>query len=142
MNSSGWILFAALGVLLLLFVYSLPTFIAFRRGHEYKWIIFAINVVLGASGLGWLIAFVWAIWPTTKSLADPVLGNPTGNGRNVGHTWGEIHASASAATQGNAAHQGPQQGLDALDRLGALAQKGVLTAEEFEKKKAEILAGI
>ncbi|MCI4661636.1 MAG: SHOCT domain-containing protein [Neomegalonema sp.] len=36
--------------------------------------------------------------------------------------------------------QDPQSILDALERLGALHQSGILTQEEFETKKAELLA--
>jgi len=127
-------------VTLLLFLYALPTFIAFWRQHEYRWIIFAINVVMGATGLGWLIALVWAIYPGNKSLADPILGNPTGlDGRNVGHTLGEVSASAD---QSRDQQLGTTSALDSLDRLAALAEKGIITSDEFEKKKASLLCHI
>lgn len=47
-----------------LFVFLLPTLIAFGRGHHYKWIIFVVNV-FGSSllGVGWIAAFIWAVWP-------------------------------------------------------------------------------
>jgi len=127
-------------VIFLALLYGLPTFIAFRRQHEYRWIIFAINMVVGATGLGWLIAFVWAIYPANKSLADPVLGNPTGlAGRNVGHTLREVSTSA-----GQSCDQPLQtaSALDALDKLALLAEKGIITPDEFEKKKASLLCHI
>ena len=127
-------------ILVVALVYALPTFIAFARQHEYRWIIFAINVVVGATGLGWLIAFVWAIFPKDKSLADPILGNPTGlNGRNVGHTVGEVQA---AADQSRDKKMETASALEALDRLASLAERGVITSDEFEKKKADLLCHI
>lgn len=133
------IVFIVVGILLLL-LYGLPTFIAFSRQHEFRWIIFAINLVLGASGVGWLVALVWAIYPKNKSLADPLLGNPTGLGsRNVGHTLGEVSASAD---QSRDQQLGSASALDALDRLAALAEKGIITPDEFEKKKASLLCHI
>jgi len=37
-----------------------------------------------------------SLLPQNKSLADPLLGNPTGTGhRNAGHTLGEMRASAA-----------------------------------------------
>ncbi len=127
-------------ILAVAFLYALPTFIAFYRSHEYRWIIFAINVVVGATGLGWLVAFVWAIYPENKSLADPLLGNPTGlNSRNVGHTVGEVQA---AADQSRDKQMGTATALEALDRLATLAERGVITPDEFEKKKADLLCHI
>lgn len=133
----GYIVAIMVGVILLAFLYFLPTYIAFRRDHAFKWIIFAINVVLGASGLGWLVALIWAIYPSNRSLADPVLGNPTGTGtRNAGHALADV---AAAQAQAQAQPHGAATALDALERLNALAEKGVVTKEEFEKKKAELL---
>ena len=127
-------------VIVLALTYGLPSFIAFKRQHEYRWIIFGINIVAGATGLGWLIAFVWAVYPTNKSLADPVLGNPTGlDGRNAGHTLGEV--SASAGQSGDQPLQ-TASALDALDKLALLAEKGIITPDEFEKKKASLLCHI
>ena len=42
-------------------------------------------------GVPLLFAFVWAVWPTNKSLFDPIAGNVTGKGtRNSGDTVGSI----------------------------------------------------
>ena len=140
MSTSDWVVVGAAVVLLAAFVYALPTYIAFRRNHQFKWIILAINAVLGASGLGWLIALVWAVWPQEKSLADPLLGNPTGTGsRNVGHTLGEMRASAART---EAAGGTTSAALDAIDRLSKLAERGAITAEEFSTKKTHLLSQV
>lgn len=69
--------------------YLVPTFVAYRRKHHYRHVILALNVIGGITGLGWAVAFVWAVWPSDKSLVDPVLGNVTGKGyRNAGDTVG------------------------------------------------------
>lgn len=52
-------------------IYILPTFIAFYRKHPNRWPIFAINIVFGGTGLGWLAAIIWAFSAVHKS--------PTGN---------------------------------------------------------------
>jgi len=50
-----------------------------------------INTFSIAAGVPWLAAFIWAIWPTNKSLIDPIAGNVTGKGnRNSGDTVGSI----------------------------------------------------
>jgi hypothetical protein len=71
--------------------YFLPTLVAFYRGHEYRFVILAINLIAAWTILAWVGMLVWAVWPAEKSLADPVLGNPTGKGyRNVGDTLGAV----------------------------------------------------
>ena len=77
--------------LILLAVYFIPTFIALKRRHAYKWVILGINTFAIAGGIPWLIAFIWAVWPRNKSLIDPIAGNVTGKGtRNSGDTFGSI----------------------------------------------------
>jgi hypothetical protein len=54
------------------------------------WVIFGLNAV-GFTGVTWLGSFVWAVWPSEKSLIDPLAGNVTGTGRrNSGDTLGSI----------------------------------------------------
>ena len=77
--------------LFLLAIYFIPTFIAFQRRHIYKWVILGINTFAIAAGVPWLAAFIWAVWPTNKSLIDPIAGNVTGKGtRNSGDTIGSL----------------------------------------------------
>ena len=84
------LLFLILG-LILLAVYFIPTFIALKRRHAYKWVILGINTFGIAGGIPWLVAFIWAVWPSNKSLIDPIAGSVTGKGtRNTGDTIGSI----------------------------------------------------
>jgi hypothetical protein len=62
---------AAWGLLLgLLVLYFLPTVIAVNRGHHNALAISALNLLLGWTFLGWVIAFVWACTQTQKR--DPI----------------------------------------------------------------------
>ena len=77
--------------LILLAVYFIPTFIALKRRHTYKWVILGINTFAIVGGLPWLLAFLWAVWPRNKSLIDTIAGNVTGMWtRNTGDTIGSI----------------------------------------------------
>jgi len=42
-------------------IYFVPTFIAARRGHHNQGAIFALNIFLGWTFVGWVIALVWAL---------------------------------------------------------------------------------
>ena len=79
-------------VLFCLCLYFIPFIIAVRRRHHYKWVILGINTIGFVGVLPWIAAFIWAVWPSEKSLIDPIAGNVTGKGlRNSGDTIGSIH---------------------------------------------------
>lgn len=48
-------------LIILALIYLLPTIIAFSRGHASKWGIFATNLLLGWSGIIWLVALIWSL---------------------------------------------------------------------------------
>lgn len=55
-------------------IYFLPSIIANIRKHSHKFAIFFLNLFTGATGVGWIAAFVWAF------LDKPVVqveGKPT-----------------------------------------------------------------
>ncbi len=41
--------------------YFLPTFIAGMRNHTSTLAIFVVNLVFGVSGIGWIVALIWAL---------------------------------------------------------------------------------
>ncbi|MEV8315519.1 superinfection immunity protein [Streptomyces sp. NPDC059900] len=47
-------------VLLGVIVYLLPSLIAFNRDVELRWVVLVINIFLGASLIGWLVALYLA----------------------------------------------------------------------------------
>jgi hypothetical protein len=49
-----------IGVVVLFFLYMLPTFIATARGHKNVLAIGVLNLFLGWSLLGWLAALIWS----------------------------------------------------------------------------------
>ncbi|MGW6061537.1 superinfection immunity protein [Streptomyces sp. NPDC055189] len=55
-------------VLLGVIVYLLPSLIAFNRDVELRWVILVINIFLGASLIGWLVALYLA----TRKPKQPV----------------------------------------------------------------------
>ena len=51
------------GVVLIIgcIIYFLPTIIAFKRGKRNKVAIFALNLLLGWTFIGWAISLVWSL---------------------------------------------------------------------------------
>ena len=93
--------------LVALAAYLLPTIIAFRRKHHYKWIILGINAVFGFTGIGFLAAFVWAVWPRQTAFFDVVANDPTTNSPEAGQKiYGQMGTNVRAF---NAARSVPPQ---------------------------------
>jgi hypothetical protein len=42
-------------------VYFMPTIIAVQRGHKNALAIGVLNLLLGGTGLGWVVALVWSL---------------------------------------------------------------------------------
>ena len=90
------------------FFYFLPTIIAFYRDHHYQWVIFGINFVLGLTGLGYVIAFVWAVWPKQTGLIDVVANDPTTNSPTAGQKiFRQLGQNVNAYRQGRDGAQTP-----------------------------------
>lgn len=63
------------GGLLIWVLVLVPTIIAFRRHHPDRWLITGTNLLLGATGMGWLAALAWALRLELPNSAGPgVLG--------------------------------------------------------------------
>ena len=58
---------AGIFLLAALFVYMIPTVIAFRNGHPKRVAILFVNLLLGATVLGYIAAMLWATAPAAAS---------------------------------------------------------------------------
>jgi Superinfection immunity protein len=56
--SSGGVL---VGFIILAIPYFVPSIVAFVRHHHNQWAIFALNLLLGWTVLGWIAALVWSL---------------------------------------------------------------------------------
>jgi hypothetical protein len=74
-------LIEAMGIglfLVILFVpYWLPTIIAFVRQQPSKWGILALNLLLGWTFLGWVVALVWALSSNSAGGGHTIIVNTT-----------------------------------------------------------------
>lgn len=104
------------GVILLLaafVIYFAPTFVAAKRGHPNGTSIFLLNLLLGWSLIGWVVALVWS---ASAFQVDE-----------------RSSSSELSITE--------ESRLQSLQKLAALRDSGHLTAEEFESEKAKLLKG-
>ena len=96
-------------ILFFISVGFLPTYIAFGNNHPQKAAIFILNFFLGWTLIGWIIALCWAFVKNEPS--QVIVQNP--------------QKTTSAA--------------DELLKLTELMEKGIITQEEFNRKKSQIL---
>ncbi len=52
---------AYLVMVLLWVVYFIPAVVAFLRAHQSKVAILTLNILLGWTGIGWIVALVWSL---------------------------------------------------------------------------------
>ncbi len=130
----------SLGVLIGMAIYMIPTIVAFWRKHAYAWVIAGVNLFGGWTGAGWIVAFVWAVWPTEKALLDPLIGNVTGVGvRNAGDAVGAAQYGVDRGRTVEAATApAPEDRLAILERLARLRDQGALSEEEFQAEKTRL----
>ena len=57
-----------------LIIYFLPNIIANMRKHSHKVAIFFLNLFTGATGVGWVVSFVWAFFDKPVGRVE---GKPT-----------------------------------------------------------------
>lgn len=62
-------------IALLSAIYLLPAIIAGIRGHASAWGIFALNLLLGWSGIIWIIALIWALSNKGQAAQQTVVVN-------------------------------------------------------------------
>lgn len=101
MDGLGALLFLITCGIIILAAYFLPAIIAIKDKHLQRGAITILNLLLGWTILGWVIALVWACM---KSSAN----------NNISYA-------------------------DEIQKLSDLKDKGIITEDEFNKKKSDLL---
>jgi uncharacterized protein len=145
-NQKLLMLATIVGAILACAIYFIPSVIAFKRNHEYKWVILALNTFGGFTGIIWIAVLVWAIYPHNKSMLDPLVGPVTGRGsRNAGDPLGEANFGLKRGYSNESGKQPAiynksdiETELEMLEKLHALKVSGAISLEEFEERKNSI----
>jgi Superinfection immunity protein len=58
-------------IAVLIVVHFLPSIIAFKRGHHNRVAIFVLNLLLGWTFIGWVVALVWACTAIRPQISSP-----------------------------------------------------------------------
>jgi len=137
---ASWILFV------LLVPYFLPTIIAILRQKTNTGAIFALNLFLGWSLIGWVISLIWALSSDNVRTQTVIVNNapPASAGPAPAYEYKGVQLNRKAASPGSytgmkqAAAEQPDK-FEQLRKLKQLLDEGVLTQEEFNKQKSKLL---
>lgn len=113
-------------------VYLIPTIVAFRRRHPNRWIIGALNVALGGTGIVWLGCLVWACGAVHKSELE---GGSDGGESGLNVFANDVQKVELVGDDKLA----PEDQIDQLERLKRLLDTGVITNDQFEALKARVV---
>jgi hypothetical protein len=125
-------------------LYVLPSIIAFRRLHPNRWLILAVNVMLGATGIGWAVALVWACYAAHRPEGERDSNSPGGESglnlfindvRRIRLVEPEARQSAAGKDQRLA----PGEAVRELERLNQLRAGDHLSEAEFTECKSRVL---
>lgn len=140
MEESIKIILVVFALVLIVAIYFLPTIIAFCRNHHYRWIILGINAVFGLTGVGFLVAFIWAVWPQQTAVFDVLVNDPTSNSPEAGRKiYGQMGGNVRAFMDAKNKPLSDENEFE-LRRLAQLRDEGLITTEDFEQKKKVILS--
>ncbi|WP_062014882.1 superinfection immunity protein [Aureimonas sp. AU4] len=131
--------------LVVLLIFAIPSFVAFRRHHPNRWLILAVNIGLGGTGIGWCVALVWAL----RIVHLPGDANGSRGGESGLNLFAnDIRRVRVEPSMHGAArrHEGtpPSSGaaLHQIERLRQLLDAGHIDQAEFAQLKAAALRGI
>jgi len=136
---ASWILFV------LLVPYFLPTIIAILRQKTNTGSIFALNLLLGWSLIGWVVALIWALSSDNMRTQTVIVNNmpPAPAGQAPAYDYKGIQlqrkATGSGSTDMKHTDAGQPDKYEQLRKLKQLLDEGVLTQEEFDKQKSKLL---
>jgi len=137
---ASWILFV------LLVPYFLPTIIAILRQKTNTGSIFALNLFLGWSLIGWVVALIWALSSDNLRNQTVIVNNmpPPPSGPAPAYEYKGVQLQRKTTGSGNytGAHQAGTAQPDKYEQLRKLKQlldEGVLTQQEFDQQKSKLL---
>ncbi|MCL9804779.1 superinfection immunity protein [Flavobacterium amniphilum] len=107
---------------LLLLVYFLPTAITLNRKKTGTATIIVLNLFLGWTVVGWVIAFIWACSNGKQVPLITINNNQHNNEEKIEFPAPSLHNK-----------------LDSLRRLKDLLDSGALSVEEYENEKGKLL---
>ena len=137
-------------IILILVPYFLPSIIALFRGKSNSTAIFMLNLFLGWTFIGWVVALIWAV-SKDRDIQTIVVNNNSFTDYKTLSTvipqpvQGNISNFESQRTNNNelqSKHNNAKSHENKIENLQKIKQwldNGVVTQEEFDEQKRQIL---
>jgi hypothetical protein len=116
-----------LAIAILIFLYLLPAWIAWSRKHQNKGPIILIDVFLGWTVIGWIVALIWSVGSTKKDTVVVLPAQPADN------------ALPSSQTPLLAIPVANKTIGERIADLKSMLDSGAITQNEYEVLKADAL---
>jgi hypothetical protein len=129
-DDTAFAIFMVIALLIVGFIYILPTVVAFRRVHPNRWIILVINVAFGGTILGWGIALAWALRAAHR-VGSASSGGESGLNLFVNDTKRIQVVEPPPLPATSLSHE--------LERLHDLHTRGAISQAEFDGLKAKLI---
>ena len=128
---------SAIIIIISLISYFLPTVIAMLRGKSNTFAILLLNLFLGWTFIGWIVALVWSVTSDNKPQTIVVNNNSSIEPRNEFKTFSSQRIKSEQTNNSNL--NSHQEKIQNLKKLKQLLDDGILTQEEFVQQKNQIL---
>ena len=137
--------FGLMSIIYLIVLYFFPSIVAFdllqnykdynipTLKHPYRWIIFFTNLLLGWSGIGWLILYFWSFIPGNV-LAEIVTFDKYIDQQSVLDKEEKLTSDKEIISE-----KLPESPDKRLQKLADLKEKGLISDDDYEIKKKDIL---
>ena len=129
---------SAIVIIISLISYFLPTVIAMLRGKSNTFAILLLNLFLGWTFIGWIVALVWSATSDNKPQTIVVNNNSSIEPKNELKTLSNQGIKSEQINNLNL--NSHQEKIQNLKKLKQLLDDGILTQEEFVQQKNQILA--
>ena len=129
---------SAIVIVISLISYFLPTVIAMLRGKSNTFAILLLNLFLGWTFIGWIVALVWSVTNDNKSQTIVVNNNSSIEPKNEFKTLTSSGVNYEQIDNSNL--NSHQEKIKNLKKLKQLLDDGILSQEEFIEQKNQILA--
>jgi len=97
-----------------LLLYFIPSIVAFSKNRHNKSAVLVLNIFLGWSFIGWIVALVWAV--SNRNPQQIIVNNS------------QVSTNPSS-----------EDYLDTLNKLHNLKSSGIITEEEFNTQKKKLI---
>jgi cytoskeletal protein RodZ len=135
--------FSAFVIISFLISYFIPSIIALFRAKSNTFAIILLNLFLGWTFIGWVVALVWAA-TKDKPTQNIVVNNSYNENKNNEFKPKKSNSAKTINSMyeknNSTSHiMSHQEKIDSLEKLKKMLDTGILTQEEFEKQKTKIL---